>query len=96
MKIDVEGAEADVLTGGRSTLEKAAPIVAVELWSGKNLYPFSQRTLDVFKELGYTPFFIEHSGGLRETTYAYLENWLKKERSDTNMIFKRRKTGKEV
>jgi FkbM family methyltransferase len=88
IKIDVEGAEADVLLGGAHLLKEKAPIVAVELWSGGALSQFSLPTLAVFKKFDYTPFFIEDSGNLKITTYEYLENWLKTEHQETNLVFK--------
>lgn len=92
IKIDVEGFEAEVLTGGMSVLELESPIVAVELWSGRELSSFSLKTVEILKKLDYVPFFIEHSGDLKETTYSYLEDWLKKQQLEANMMFKRRGT----
>ena len=89
LKIDVEGAEPDVLAGGTQLFAKHSPVVAVELWSGEELYEYSLKTMNKFKELNYSPFFIEDSGDLRPTSYEFLEGWLRTKQPDANMVFKR-------
>lgn len=96
IKMDVEGAESEVLAGGISVFEKNSPIVAIELWSGHELYSFSFKTLAMFKKIQYEPFLIQAEGDLKETTYEYLEAWLKTEQQETNMIFKKRDSNKGI
>ncbi len=89
LKIDVEGAESIVLEGGRRTLEKSSPVVAIELWSGEGLYPYSHKALKVLDSVGYKPFFLSSDGELKETNTAYLHNWLLSKQEETNFIFKK-------
>jgi FkbM family methyltransferase len=53
MKVDCEGAELDVLRGGRRTIEKYAPKILFEVWADER----GQRKEDLFRyiqdELGY-------------------------------------------
>jgi hypothetical protein len=55
MKIDVEGAELDVLEGARETIEKHKPIVCVEVHGlyFENPYEHVQKVFEFFHAFGY-------------------------------------------
>jgi FkbM family methyltransferase len=89
IKMDVEGAESNVLEGGRHTLERASPVIAIELWSGEGLYEYSLKALNILSTLGYTPFFLSPEGELEETSGKHLQSWLKSKQKETNFIFKK-------
>lgn len=59
VKIDVEGAEQDVIAGGRGTLEKHRPVVWFECWCGNDHgQPVNKRLahLQLLRDLGYRLF----------------------------------------
>jgi FkbM family methyltransferase len=64
LKIDVEGREYAVLSGGRKMLERYSPIVVIEALRGERSENLA-RSLRLLKELGYRPFWIGHGGRLR-------------------------------
>ena len=49
IKIDVEGADFDVLLGGEKLLDRDQPLVFAELWPGRNVLAFA-------KKLGFSCF----------------------------------------
>ncbi len=67
VKIDVEGAEVDVIEGARFVLENHRPIVIMEL--SDHLQQARGQTCREFKQfmatLGYAPYFINEDGTLR-------------------------------
>ena len=67
IKIDVEGAEVDVIEGARSVLQHHRPIVIMEL--SDHLQQARGQTCTEFKQsmatLGYAPYFINEDGTLR-------------------------------
>jgi len=67
IKIDVEGAEVDVIEGARSVLQHHRPIVIMEL--SDHLQQARGQTCTEFKQsmatLGYAPYFINEYGTLR-------------------------------
>jgi FkbM family methyltransferase len=70
IKIDVEGAEIDVITGAKELLKRDSPFIIAELSAelqklrGLSVQEFKER---LFKEFGYSPFMIEESGLLKST-----------------------------
>ncbi len=50
LKADVEGMEADVLRGGRATIERDKPVIYAESWSKRH----SRRVAGVLEPLGYS------------------------------------------
>jgi FkbM family methyltransferase len=89
MKIDVEGAESAVLEGGRQTLASAAPIIALELWSGPELSEFSMHAVRILEETGYTPFFVSPAGDATQATFVELTAFLETPQKETNFVFKK-------
>lgn len=67
IKIDVEGAEVDVIEGARSVLQHHRPVVIMEL--SDHLQQARGQTCTEFKKsmatLGYAPYFINENGTLR-------------------------------
>lgn len=53
LKIDVEGAEHDVLTGMRARIERDAPLVVFELMTVQAMEARHQQTLDLLHAMGY-------------------------------------------
>ena len=53
LKIDVEGAEHDVLTGMRARIERDLPLVIFELMTVPAMEARHQQTLDLFQAMGY-------------------------------------------
>ncbi len=81
IKIDVEGAELDVLTGGRTVLSEASPLVVFEhVASAAALYGSSSGALwDLLNELDYDVFTITGSGPVGRTAFSENQtvvNWL--------------------
>jgi FkbM family methyltransferase len=70
IKIDVEGAEIDVIDGAKELLKRDSPFIVAELSAelqnvrGLSVGQFKER---LFKEFGYSPFTIEESGLLKST-----------------------------
>jgi FkbM family methyltransferase len=57
IKIDVEGAEADVIKGGLETLKKYSPKIVMEIGAKESpLYPLHLEAIDLLKSIGYRPF----------------------------------------
>jgi FkbM family methyltransferase len=81
VKIDVEGAELEVLQGGRVLLERARPLVIFEhVAAAAALYGSrSEEVWDLFAELDYEVFTVTGEGPLSRESFATAENvvnWL--------------------
>ena len=81
IKIDVEGAELDVLAGGRTVLSEAQPLVVFEhVASAAALYGSSSAALwDLLSELGYEVFTVTGTGPVARAGFsknASVVNWL--------------------
>jgi FkbM family methyltransferase len=81
LKIDVEGAELDVIRGGRELLARSKPSVIFEhVPAAAALYDSSSSTLwELFDDLGYDVFAITGEGPLTCETFAEVGdgvNWL--------------------
>lgn len=90
VKIDVEGAERQVLKGGEGTLRRYAPTIAIELWSGDELSSLSRDVLRALETLGYTPNRVLQSGETEAVTYEKLELWLQTRQDETNFVFNKK------
>jgi len=64
MKIDVEGAEPQVLRGGIGVLSKESPIIAMEIWKDGKGRILSEQALAILNELGYKAYKIKDSGDI--------------------------------
>ena len=89
IKLDVEGAELQVLLGGARLLKRTAPTIAIELWSGEDLSQYSLKVLDFLEPLGYVPFRILPDGDLEKTGYPHLRAWLPGARAEVNFVFRK-------
>lgn len=84
IKIDVEGAELDALQGGRLTIERFRPKMAIEynrataLRSGTSI----KEVDDLLDDLGYDRFILREHGGLAR---VHLEDF--RDRSDNEVVF---------
>jgi FkbM family methyltransferase len=81
VKIDVEGAELEVLQGGRALLERSRPLVVFEhVAAAAALYGSrSEGIWDLFAELGYQVFTVTGDGPLTRERFAAdttVVNWL--------------------
>ena len=65
IKIDVEGAEPQVLKGGIGTLSKESPIIAMEIWREGKGRELSEQALSVLDGLGYKAYKIKDSGDIK-------------------------------
>lgn len=64
LKIDVEGAEEQVLIGGDHFLSENAPVVAMEIWGADNGGEISMRAVERLRSLGYVSYSIDSEGDL--------------------------------
>jgi FkbM family methyltransferase len=91
LKIDVEGAELDVLEGGRSLLTRARPLVIFEhVAAAAALYGASPGVLwDLFAELNYEIFSVTGRGPFTRLSFAentVVVNWLARPNITTRML----------
>lgn len=64
LKIDVEGAEKDVLLGALKTIEHAKPVISLEAWGGKLGERFSRPATTLLSEWGYVGYGLSDDGQL--------------------------------
>lgn len=64
LKIDVEGAEVQVLKGGKQFLSKESPIIIMEIWGGERGRCFSSPAINMLYSLGYNSYKITKDGNL--------------------------------
>lgn len=62
IKIDVEGGEGRLITGGLGTLRTARPVVAMEVWARENGVRFSLPACRLLMGLGYTAHRLSEDG----------------------------------
>jgi FkbM family methyltransferase len=86
IKIDVEGAEYQVIQGMGHFLEKASPVVIMEYLSGKRSGDTYLRAEQLLTSLGYTPFAIDRSGALQPMGSA-AEYMSRKGLESDNIVF---------
>lgn len=98
MKIDAEGAEAQIISGARKLLREKSPVLVMEIFTPP--VPTDLESLRLLRELGYSAFAIEDDGGLRALAYEDIEAYLAELRRRyarvhespndfDNMVFKR-------
>ncbi|MDX1942090.1 MAG: FkbM family methyltransferase [Saprospiraceae bacterium] len=66
IKIDVEGAEYQVIKGIAQFLQNDAPIIAMEFLAMKRGNEAHQQALDMLRSLGYRSFYIDSTGNLQD------------------------------
>lgn len=87
MKIDVEGAEENVIIGGKNFLNNNSPIIAMEVWGKNNGWKISKRAVNVLKSLNYEPFNIKADGTISKVS-GDLSSLIPENGGD-NFIFKK-------
>lgn len=88
IKIDVEGAEYQVIQGLQTILLHASPIIVMEYLSGARSSEVYARAEAFLRSLGYLPFAIEGFGTLRPIESA--ENWMSEMKiASDNIVFRK-------
>jgi len=65
IKIDVEGAEGQVIEGAIETLKNESPIIVMEVWRNPLNNEGHLRAIEVLKKFGYKPYSITNNGELK-------------------------------
>ena len=88
IKIDVEGAEYQVISGAKALLKSQSPKVVIEFLHSKRHNKAHLQAKQLMNELGYESFSIEDDGSLKECSdiEAFLN---KKELDSDNIIFQK-------
>lgn len=66
LKIDVEGAEGQVIEGGRILFSRNAPVIAMEVWGKENTWELSMRAVERLRALGYRSYRLDEEGEIHE------------------------------
>ncbi len=77
VKIDVEGAEADVLMGAKTLLEKKGLVIIMEVW----IRPFTEnyrRAIEILKKANFLCYGISEDGTLERVVYPKLKDYFSK------------------
>ncbi len=86
IKIDVEGAEDQVISGARSYLQRASPIVIMEVLPGRGKASGHHKAMLLLKELGYHSHILTASGEMEAC--GDVEGELRqRERESDNVVF---------
>jgi FkbM family methyltransferase len=88
IKLDVEGAEFEVLEGAVAVLEEYSPVIAMEVWFGRG-NEHSAKAVDFLLSLGYRQYRITDKGELVEYCEADTDPSLFAHVSYANFIFKK-------
>jgi FkbM family methyltransferase len=95
IKIDVEGAELKVVTGGLDFLRSHSPVIAMEYLSPARGNTEHRQALALLREAGYHTFIIDKEGELLET--ADVEQHLERNGLESdNIIFKKQHLDQQV
>ncbi len=66
IKLDVEGAEEMVISGGLEFFENNSPIISLEVWPSKEGGEISMRAVKKLRDLGYQSYLINKNGELEK------------------------------
>jgi FkbM family methyltransferase len=89
IKIDTEGAEAEVIAGAKNVLEHHFPVIIMEFLSDSNKNAGHFEAFMMLKEAGFQPFFIEKEGHLE--TLKDIEAYFFRTKTDSdNFVFMKR------
>lgn len=88
IKIDVEGAEHQVLKGGINTLSQESPIIAMEIWRDGKGHELSEQAIAILDKLGYKAYKIKDSGDIEALDKKPTES-IEKGFGLENFIFKK-------
>jgi FkbM family methyltransferase len=89
LKLDVEGSESLVIEGGKEFLKNNSPIIAMEIWSGKNGEKYSYQAALKLYELGYKSYRINKEDELEYFSKDDLINFIRNNNETYNFIFKK-------
>lgn len=78
IKIDVEGAEEDVLKGSTSLLKNYSPIIALEIWFRPSIPENYLNSVNILKNNGFKMFAINDEGDLERINYDDMFDYFKK------------------
>ncbi len=90
VKMDVEGAESLVISGGMKFFRENSPVIAMEVWGGKWKH-FPLRAVSLFLDLGYEIFAIDADGSIKKTN----EKFIRSLGVIDNFIFKRKEYSRD-
>jgi FkbM family methyltransferase len=71
IKLDVEGAEHDVIAGSYDFFAQYSGILIMEIWGGNKGLQYSAQAVTLLYELGYTSYLITEVGDLQETRIVF-------------------------
>jgi len=86
IKIDVEGAEEQVLRGGMNTIQQHKPLVVLECWGKNHWNQYSEPAVALMIKWGYKPYVLNEEGIPSVMTLEKLEDWVS-EHSYDNIVF---------
>ncbi|GIW67091.1 MAG: hypothetical protein KatS3mg095_0989 [Candidatus Parcubacteria bacterium] len=66
LKIDVEGAEFEVLKGAEKFFKNNSPMISLEVWGKDNNGEISMRAVNLLRDWGYKSYFITKDGELEQ------------------------------
>jgi FkbM family methyltransferase len=66
IKLDVEGSENLIITGSLNFFKNDNPIIAMEVFTGELGERFSLKAINILKDLGYQPYFIDDDGEIHK------------------------------
>lgn len=66
MKIDAEGAEEQIIRGGRDFFAANAPVIAMEVWGKGNEWELSMRAVDMLRNMGYQSYRLDTTGAIQK------------------------------
>lgn len=89
LKIDVEGAESQVIEGGIKTLKEINPIIAMEIWKKPLDNNSHLKAVEILYGLGYKSYKINDEGELEFMEKIDPERDILKEYTCDNFIFKK-------
>lgn len=78
IKIDVEGAEEEVLKGSENLLKNYSPIIALEVFFRPLIPENYQNAINILKNNGFKMFAINESGDLEEIDYRNIKDYFRK------------------
>lgn len=89
LKIDVEGAEGQVVEGGINTLKEGSPTIAMEVWRKPMDNTSHLKAIEILYNLGYKSYKIDNEGELEFIEKTDLERDILKEDPLDNFIFRK-------
>lgn len=89
IKIDTEGAEAEVIAGAKNILKHHNPVIIMEFLADKNKNAGHFEAFKMLKDAGFKPYFIEKQGNLE--ALERIESYFSRTKTDSdNFVFMKR------